>query len=220
MLYIPYEPNHFENMILQQRTIQLDDLRLMLGNDALVIGELAVDELADDPCQLLDQHNSQAYLRGSLLVDDLGRRVTTRQLTGRWLLVTFGYAHCPDVCPTTLAELRGVMDTLGKDADRVQVLFVTVDPERDTQDLLAKYVPAFDPRFLGLYGDEEATRRTAKEFKIFYEKRPGSAPGAYTVDHSAQSYVFDPQGRLRLFSRHGMPVEGLKADVEQLLAGR
>ena len=100
----------------------------------------------------------------------------------------FGYTHCPDVCPTTLAELRAVMDTLGKDADRVQVLFVTVDPERDTQDLLAKYVPAFDPRFIGLRPVNEAElQKVAKDFKVYYSKVPGSSPDNYTMDHTAGS---------------------------------
>jgi protein SCO1/2 len=106
---------------------------------------------------------------------------------------------------------------LGSDAARVQVLFVTVDPERDTAEVLAKYVPAFDPGFLGLTGDTAAIRRTAQEFKIFFEKRPGSTPSAYTVDHSAQSYVIDPQGRLRLFVRHDRIAQDLAADLQLLL---
>ncbi len=110
------------------------------------------------------------------------------------------------------------MKKLGKDADRVQVLFVTVDPERDTPAVLGQYVPAFDPRFLGLYGDLAATQRVAKEFRIFYEKRPSSVPGAYTVDHSAQSYVFDPQGRLRLFVRQDRIAGDLAGDLRTLLA--
>jgi protein SCO1/2 len=96
-------------------------------------------------------------------------------------------------------------------------LFITVDPERDTAEVLAKYVPAFHPSFLGLYGDAEATQRTAKEFKVFYEKRPGSAPGSYSVDHSAQSYVLDPAGRLRLFVRHERIATDLAADLRTLL---
>ena len=115
----------------------------------------------------------------------------------------FGYTQCPDVCPTTLAALAEAMKRLGADADRVQVLFVTVDPERDTPELLSQYVPAFDPRFLGLYGDADATARTAKEFKILYQKQPGATPGSYTMDHSAGTYVFDPQGRLRLYVSNG-----------------
>ena len=134
-------------------------------------------------------------------------------------MLFFGYTHCPDVCPTTLAEAAQALKALGPDADRVQVLFVTVDPERDTRDVLASYVTAFDPRFLGLYGDAEATKRAAKEFKIYYEKRPESAPGSYSVDHSSQTYVIDPQGRLRLLVRPERMAEDLPADLRTLLKG-
>jgi protein SCO1/2 len=109
------------------------------------------------------------------------------------------------------------MKQLGPDADRVQVLFVSVDPERDTQELLASYVPAFDKRFLGLYGDAEATARTAKAFKVFYQKVPGKTPGSYTVDHTAGSYVYDPQGKLRLFIKHGTGPEPIVHDLRMLL---
>ena len=136
---------------------------------------------------------------------------------GKALVLLFGFTHCPDICPTTLADMAAVMKKLGPDAARVQVLFVTVDPERDTAQVLAKYVPAFDSGFLGLTGDAAATQRAAKEFKVFYEKRPGSAPGAYTVDHSAQSYVLDPQGRLRLFVRHDRIAADLESDLRVLL---
>ena len=130
----------------------------------------------------------------------------------------FGYTQCPDVCPTTMAELKSVMQQLGADAQRVQVLFVTLDPERDTRELLANYVPAFDPSFLGLYGDAETTAKTAKEFRVFYQKQPGPTPGSYTLDHTAGSYVFDPQGRVRLFVRYGDGGANLVADLRTLLA--
>ena len=129
----------------------------------------------------------------------------------------FGYTQCPDVCPTTLAQLAEVMKKLGPDADRVQVLFVTVDPERDTPELLGKYVPAFDPRFAGLYGDAAATERTAKEFKIIYQKRPGATPASYTMDHSAGTYIFDPQGRLRLYVSYGQGPDVFAHDLRELL---
>jgi protein SCO1/2 len=109
------------------------------------------------------------------------------------------------------------MQTLGADAERVQVLFVTLDPERDTKEILSRYVPAFNPRFLGLYGDLAATREAAKEFKVFFEKRPGEAPGSYSIDHSAQTYVFDTEGRLRLFVRHQRIASDLPHDVRLLL---
>jgi protein SCO1/2 len=116
-----------------------------------------------------------------------------------------------------MMEMTAVLQQLGKDAPRVQMLFVTVDPERDTRELLANYVPAFDPGFLGLYGDLETTARTAKEFRVFYQKQPGSTPGIYTVDHTAGSYVFDPQGRVRLFARYGDGGANLAADLRTLL---
>ena len=146
-----------------------------------------------------------------------GKPRTLADFRGQLTVLFFGYTHCPDICPTTLADMASVMKTLGKEAERVQVLFVTVDPERDTPEVLGQYVPAFDPRFLGLYGDLAATQRAAKEFKIFYEKRPGSTPAAYTVDHSGQSYVIDPQGRLRLFVRHDRIATDLADDLRALL---
>lgn len=157
------------------------------------------------------------YGRVLALTGHDGKPRALEDFRGKAVVLFFGYTRCPDVCPTTLADMSVAMKALGKDADRVQVLFVTLDPARDTPDVLSKYVPAFDPRFLGLYGDEEATRRTAKEFKIFYEKVEGGAPGAYTVNHSAQSYVFDTKGRLRLFERHDRLGEDLPPDLKALL---
>ena len=151
------------------------------------------------------------------LTDHNGKPRTLADFRGKAVVVFFGYTHCPDVCPTTLADMAGVLKSLGAEAERVQVLFVTVDPERDTPEVLKQYVPAFDPRFLGLYGDLPATQRAAKEFKVFYELQPAKAPGAYTVDHSAQSFVFDPQGRLRLFVRPDRIAADLAADLKTLL---
>ena len=112
------------------------------------------------------------------------------------------------------------MKLLGEDAKRLQVLFVTIDPARDTAALLAQYVPAFDPSFLGLYADEKATAAVAKDFKVFYAKQPGSTPGSYSVDHSTGSYAFDPQGHLRLLIRHGENPANVAADLKLLLAGK
>ncbi len=149
-----------------------------------------------------------------------GKPRTLADFRGKALVVFFGFTHCPDVCPTTLAEAAAAVKQLGKDASRVQVAMVTLDPERDTRDVLARYVPAFDPSFLGLYGDAAATQRVAKDFKIFFEKREGKAPGAYSIDHSAQGYVFDPQGRLRLLVRHDRIATDLPADLRTLLRGQ
>jgi len=151
------------------------------------------------------------------LADHNGKERSLADFRGKVVVVSFGYTHCPDVCPTTLADLSAALKRLGADAARVQVLFVTLDPERDTPEVLAKYVPAFDPAFLGLIGDAAATQRAAKEFRIFYEKRPGNSPGAYTVDHSGQSYVIDPQGRLRLFVRNDRIAQDLAEDLRILL---
>jgi protein SCO1/2 len=151
------------------------------------------------------------------LFDATGKPRTLADYRGKAVVMFFGYTQCPDVCPTTLAELAEVMKKLGPDADRVQVLFVTIDPERDTPELLSKYVPAFDPRFAGLYGDAAATERTAKEFKILYQKRPGATPGSYTMDHSAGTFIFDPQGRLRLYVSYGQGPEVFAHDLRELL---
>lgn len=156
------------------------------------------------------------YGKDFTLTDHTGKTRTLADFRGKVVVMFFGYTRCPDVCPTTLAELKTAKDQLGEDGKRLQVLFVTVDPERDTRDLLAKYVPAFDPSFLGLYGDAAATARVAKEFKVFYQKVPGKTSDSYTVDHSSGSYVFDPQGRLRLLARQGN-VPDLVADLRTLL---
>ena len=157
------------------------------------------------------------YAKGFSLTDHTGKPRTLQDFKGKLVVLFFGYTQCPDVCPTTMAEMAAVMKELGPSAKDVQVLFVTLDPERDTQELLAAYVPAFHPSFIGLRGDQEATARTAKEFKVFVAKAPGTEPGSYTVDHMAGSYVFDRDGKLRLFVRHAQGPGPLAADLRQLL---
>lgn len=151
------------------------------------------------------------------LTDHTGKPRTLADFRGKVVVMFFGYTRCPDVCPSTLAELKQVLGKLGDNANRVQVLFITVDPERDTQALLAQYVPAFDPGFLGLHGDLGATAKVAREFKVFYQKVPGSKPDNYTMDHTAASYVFDARGRLRLLVKHGSGGEALVQDIKTLL---
>jgi protein SCO1/2 len=155
------------------------------------------------------------YGRTLELTDQNGRLRRLEDFRGKAVVVFFGFTHCPDVCPTTLGDIANALNKLGTDADRVQVLFITVDPERDTPKSLAQYVGAFDPRFLALYGDLPATQRTAKEFKIYFEKRKSG--DSYTIDHSAQAYVIDPQGRLRLLVRHDRIREDLADDLHSLL---
>jgi protein SCO1/2 len=150
------------------------------------------------------------------LTDHTGKTRALADFKNKVIVVFFGYTHCPDVCPVTMSELATVAKELGKDAERMQVLFVTVDPERDTPEVLAKYVPAFNPSFLGLYGDQDATMRTAKEFKVFVNKQPATA-GGYTVDHSAGTFIYDPAGRLRLFASYGQGAPKLLHDIRLLL---
>lgn len=153
------------------------------------------------------------------LTDHNGKPRTLADFRGKAVVMFFGYTQCPDVCPTTLSDMRRAMQLLGDDAARVQVLFVTVDPQRDTPELLSKYVPAFNPSFLGLYGDAAATEKVAKDFKIFYQRQAGKTAESYTVAHTAASLVFDPQGRLRLFVNYGAEAEKIAADLKLLLKG-
>jgi len=151
------------------------------------------------------------------LTDHTGKARTLADYRGKVVVLFFGYTQCPDVCPTTLTELAEVMQRLGPDATKVQVLFATIDPERDTAELLRNYVPAFDPSFVGLYGDAAATARTAKEFKVVYQKQPGATPSTYTMDHSAGTFVFDAQGRLRLYVGYGQGPDVFTHDIRELL---
>ena len=191
-------------------------LRRLLA--VLAVAALAACSAGGPAFQASDVTGS-SFGREFSLKDPDGKVRTLADFRGKAVVVFFGYTQCPDVCPTTLATLAQAMKELGPDADRVQVLFVTVDPERDTPDLLAKYVPSFDPRFLGLWGDADATARTAKEFKVLYQKVPGATPGSYTMDHSAGSYVFDPKGRLRLFVSNGQGPAVFAHDLRELLRG-
>ena len=152
------------------------------------------------------------------LIDHYGKPRTLADFRGKVVTVFFGFTHCPDACPTTLAEMAQVVKALGTDAGKVQVLFVTVDPERDTREVLKQYVPSFNPAFLGLYGDAEATARAAKEFKVYYQKQPVK-DGSYSVDHSAGTFILDREGRLRLFAQYGAGAEPLLHDIRILLAG-
>ena len=158
-----------------------------------------------------------SFGRELALADHHGKPRTLADFRGKAVVIFFGFTQCPDVCPTALSALAEAMRRLGPDAARVQVLFVTIDPERDTADLLSRYVPSFHPSFLGLRGDAEATARVAKEFKVLYQKVPGQTPDTYTMDHSAGLYLFDPQGRLRVFESHGQGAEAIAHDLAQLL---
>lgn len=157
------------------------------------------------------------YARNFELTDHTGKRRTLADFKGKVVFLFFGFTQCPDVCPTTMTEMANVLKELGPQAKDVQVLFVTIDPERDTQELLAQYVPAFHPSFIGLYGTAEETARVAKEFKVFYAKSAGGTAENYGMDHTAASYVFDPQGRIRLYVRHGQGAAPIAQDIRRLL---
>jgi protein SCO1 len=159
-----------------------------------------------------------SYAQQFSLPDFDGKVRTLADFKGKVTAVFFGYTQCPDACPTTMAELAGIEKTLGADAARVQVVFITVDPSRDTAPLLKSYVTNFNPGFLALRGDEAQTQAVAKEFKVFYEKVPGKTATDYSIDHTAGTYIFDTQGRIRLFARQNMDPDQLTADLKALLA--
>jgi protein SCO1/2 len=152
------------------------------------------------------------------LPDTSGRVRTLADYKNKVVVLFFGYTHCPDVCPTTMAELSQALQQLGPDAKRVQVLFVTVDPARDTSALLAQYVPAFNPTFVGLRpADDAQLAKVTTDFRVYYAKVQGKTPDSYTMDHTAASYVFDPSGKLRLFARDGQGAGPWVHDIKLLL---
>jgi protein SCO1/2 len=151
------------------------------------------------------------------LADAGGNPRTLADYRGKVVIVSFGFTHCPDVCPTTLADLAKAVRMLEADASRVQVLFVTVDPKRDTPEVLRQYVPNFHPDFVALRGDESATQAATKAFHVYAKERAGASPEAYTVDHSSQSFVLDREGRLRLIVPYGAKPEAVAADLKVLL---
>jgi protein SCO1/2 len=166
----------------------------------------------------VDITGSKAFGTNFGLIDVDGRLRTLADYQGKAVVMFFGYTHCPDVCPTTLIEMQEVMSLLGPQAAKVQVIFVTLDPERDTAEVLKQYVPAFNPSFIGLRpANEEALNRLTKEFKIYYKRVPGLSPNTYTIDHTAGSYVFDPKGQLRLYIKHGQGPEVLAQDLKTIL---
>ncbi len=157
------------------------------------------------------------YAQGFSLTDHNGRVRTLKDFPGKVVIVFFGYTQCPDVCPTTLAEITQVKQILGPDGDRLQAILITVDPERDTPEMLKAYMGNFDPTFLALRPTLAELPEVAKSFKVYYKKAEGKTPGSYSMDHSAGSYVFDGKGRIRLYSRYGAGAEALASDIKLLL---
>ena len=159
------------------------------------------------------------YAKDFALADQNGQTRTIKDFAGKVVVVFFGYTQCPDVCPTTLQELLDVRRLLGADGEKLQAVFITVDPERDTPELLKAYMANFDPSFLALRGTPEQTAAVAKDFKIYAKKVEGKSATSYTMDHSAQSYLYDPQGRLRLYNRYGSGAQAVADDARLLLKG-
>ena len=159
-----------------------------------------------------------AFARDFRLTDHNGQIRSLGDFKGKAVAVFFGYVHCPDVCPTTLSDFSLALQQLGPLAERVQVIFVTVDPQRDTPDLLKQFVPAFNPGFLGMYTDAESLRLLANEYKVVFQKSSVKAADDYLIDHSAGTYVYDPQGKLRLLMPYGSSPEAIAQDLKTLLA--
>jgi protein SCO1/2 len=159
------------------------------------------------------------YARDFQLTDHNGQQRSMADFRGKLVVVFFGFTQCPDVCPTAMTDLVQVKAALGSDGDKLQALFITVDPERDTPEVLKAYTANFDPTFLGLRPTLQQLPDLTRHFKIFYKKNEGPTPSSYTLDHSAGSYVFDLQGRVRLYTRQGMGAAGLTEDLRLLLKG-
>src|SRR3990167_4072203 len=157
------------------------------------------------------------YATGFSLTDHDGKPRTLADFQGKVVVIFFGYTQCPDVCPTSMSELAEAKRLLGPDGERLQGLFVSVDPERDTPEAMKAYMASFDPGFLALYAAPDALPALTKSFRIYYKKVEGKTPTSYTMDHSAGSYVYDTQGRVRLYTRYGSGAQALASDVKKLL---
>ena len=207
---------HF-SMGLRPMTV-FNRLNRRLALAALLAAALAACS-ADKPAFKAIDISGAEYARALALTDASGKPRTLAEFKGKVVLVFFGYTQCPDVCPTTLAEIAEARQKLGADSAKVQTLFVSVDPERDTPEVLAAYAAGFGPDVVALRGTPAQTTAAAKEFKVFFAKAPGKSEGSYTMDHTAGTYVFDTQGRVRLFARYGGGAEVLAHDLKLLLGG-
>jgi len=194
-------------------------LGLAVALAAAALGLAACDKLlpnARSPFNAIDVTGAP-FGADFRLADAEGRTRSLADFRGKVVVLVFGYTQCPDVCPTTLADFAGALKKLGPDAERVQVLFVTVDPQRDTATLLKQYVPAFNPGFIGLRGDPQATDKVTRDFRVYVNRNDKAGSANYTVDHAAQSFVFDPTGRLRLVIGYGMEPEKIAKDLRLLM---
>lgn len=193
----------------------------VISGIALCLTLVACGERADTPPQASSFNSIDLagvpWGHDFRLTDQSGKPHSIADFRGKVVMLFFGYLNCPDMCPTSVAEMAQIRARMGVDRERVQGLFVTIDPKRDKPDVLAQYLSSFDPTFIGLSGDEASTAAAASEFKVFFAAQKPGPQGNYTVDHSGGIYVFDPRGRLRLMLRPGESVESKTADVEKLL---
>ncbi len=202
---------HFNVSTLSRR-------RTLLKSVTAVLAAVALSACSPDKPQFKSIDITGAdYANGFNLTDHNGVPRSLQDFKGKVVVVFFGFTQCPDVCPTALAELAEVKRKLGSQSDRLQGIFITVDPERDTEEVLKAYMANFDPSFLALRPTMVQLPEVAKAFKIYYKKSEGKTAGSYTMDHSAGSYVFDPEGRVRLYTRYGSGAEALASDVALLL---
>lgn len=190
-----------------------------LGVSAALALSLAACDKGPDKLQFQNTDlTGLSYAEKLSLTDHTGKPVTLDTYKGKVIAVFFGFTQCPEVCPTTLANMANVMQQLGPQADQVQVLFITLDPERDTQELLQQYVPGFDKRFVGLRGTPAETAAAAKEFKVIYNKVPGKTEDSYTIEHTAATFVFDKNGKIRLYVRDKQDPAAIVHDLKLLLS--
>jgi protein SCO1/2 len=193
-------------------------LMLLLGASTLALGACS-DRPADATASGFSgiDITGADYATGFSLTDHNGQARTLADFKGKAVVVFFGFTQCPDVCPTSLGELAQARQLLGADGERLQGLFISVDPERDTPEVMQAYMASFDPSFLALYSAPDALPELAKSYKVYYKKVEGKTPTSYTMDHSAGSYVYDTQGRIRLYHRYGSGAKALADDVKKLL---
>lgn len=194
-------------------------VRRMGAVAVVAVGALLLSACADDgpPFVGIDVTGAN-YANAFTLTDHNGVERSLGDFAGKVVVIFFGYTQCPDVCPSSMTEMAEAKRLLGADGDRFQGLFLSVDPERDTPEIMRAYVSHFDDSFLALYTQPGALQQLAKDFKIYFKKVPGPTPTSYTVDHSAGSYVYDTTGQLRLYNRYNTGAAGLASDVKRLLA--
>jgi protein SCO1/2 len=188
---------------------------LMMG--LLIIGLVACKPATETNQFVATDITGADFAQTLSLTDHTGKPRTLVDFKGKAVALFFGYTHCPDVCPTTIFDLKQTMKLLGPRADELQVLFVTLDPERDTQEVLAQFVPSFDKRFIGLRGNEQETAITTATFKIYAKKVEMESKGGYTIDHSAGTYVFDKAGKIRLYIDYGQKPADIASDIKKIL---